>query len=180
MIDSLDEAWRWYESTRQLAGVMARLGAKHWDALPWEGELGRDEQLRGVTAESILEQAADVLTVLDDLCVLVFFSVFESIVRQRILTGVREEAASLRHLVLQRAAAVACEAVETGSFFKILEPYKAEDAELVELVNQVRRYRNWVAHGMRGIPPSQVDPTSAIGRLQRFLDRFVTPLDALS
>jgi len=42
----------------------------------------------------------------------------------------------------------------------------------MEEVNQVRRYRNWVAHGRRDGPPAAVDPRTAYDRLQRFLDRM--------
>jgi hypothetical protein len=60
--------------------------------------------------------------------------------------------------------------IEQGSFFKVLEPYKDLDANLIEEVNQVRRYRNWVAHGRRTEQPSAVSPATAYDRLKRFLD----------
>jgi hypothetical protein len=65
--------------------------------------------------------------------------------------------------------------IEHGSFFKVLEPYKKIDADLIEQVNQVRRYRNWVAHGRRGPQPDAVDPRAAWDRLQRCLDRLEQP-----
>jgi hypothetical protein len=37
--------------------------------------------------------------------------------------------------------------VGEGSFFAVLQSYKGPDDNLIEQVNQVRRYRNWVAHG---------------------------------
>jgi hypothetical protein len=64
------------------------------------------------------------------------------------------------------------DSIEQGSFFRVLEPYKDVDANLVEEVNQVRRYRNWVAHGRRTDQPAAVDPTTAYGRLKRFLARL--------
>ena len=54
----------------------------------------------------------------------------------------------------------------------MLEPYKsAAGAGLVEEVNQVRRYRNWVAHGRRDDlrPKDNVEPREAYDRLTRFL-----------
>jgi hypothetical protein len=64
----------------------------------------------------------------------------------------------------------ALEAIEVGSFFRVLEPYKSEGhADLIEEVNQVRRYRNWVAHGRRGEQPPSVAPRMAYERLSRFL-----------
>lgn len=62
------------------------------------------------------------------------------------------------------------ESVRQGSFFRILATYKPDDAGLVEEINQVRRYRNWVAHGRRGEQPAQVTPRVAYDRLRRFAD----------
>ncbi len=39
--------------------------------------------------------------------------------------------------------------IEHGSFHWVLEVFKPYGAGLVEEVNQVRKYRNWVAHGRR-------------------------------
>ena len=46
-----------------------------------------------------------------------------------------------------------------------------EDHDLEE-VNQVRRYRNWVAHGRRAAQPAAVSPKVAFERLTRFLTIF--------
>jgi hypothetical protein len=60
---------------------------------------------------------------------------------------------------------------ENNSFYNnVLRHCKAVGADLVEEVNQVRKYRNWVAHGRRGEQPDAVDPATARDRLQRFLD----------
>ncbi len=178
MIASLSDAWQWYLSARNLTSVMQRLGMKHWDHLPWDGTLGRDEQLKRVQAEDIVDQATIVLADLDDLCVLFLFSVFESIVREQILREVNSELASVRHPALLHAIESLRDGLAQGSFFRVLEPYKGIDAHLIEEVNQVRRYRNWVAHGRRGSKPETIEPRSAFARLQRFLSRFTPePID---
>jgi hypothetical protein len=51
----------------------------------------------------------------------------------------------------------------------VLEPFKKGHADLVEEVHQVRRYRNWVAHGRRDQPRDRVHPQLAYDRLTRFL-----------
>jgi hypothetical protein len=172
MMTSLADAWGWYESTRVLTLAMQRMGKKYWDGLPWEGELGRDDRLQKLTAAEIQEKSRSVLGDLDDLCVLLLFSVFESTVRARVLTDVERDLLPFRHAAVRHAIAALKEAIENGSFFKVLEPYKEVDADLIEKVNQVRRYRNWVAHGRRGEPPNAVDPRTARDRLQLFLDRL--------
>jgi hypothetical protein len=172
VIASLADAWHWYEAALNLARTMERLGEKHWNNLPWEGDLGRDNRLKELTSAEILDGSRSVLDDLDDLCVLLLFSVFEATIRERVLAEVEAELPPLRHVAIKRALDEMREGIEHGSFFKVLEPYKDVDADLIEQVNQVRRYRNWVAHGRRTDQPAAVNPTTAYDRLKRFLDHF--------
>ena len=172
MIASLDDAWRWYESVRRLVRTMGRLGEKYWNDLPWDGDLGRDNHLRDLASAEILNDAQTVLDDLDDLCVLLLFSVFEATIRERILAEVEAELPPLRHVTIKRTLEDMKEGIEHGSFFKVLEPYKDIDADLIEQLNQVRRYRNWVAHGRRTVQPAVVNPTTAYDRLKRFLENI--------
>jgi hypothetical protein len=157
-----------------LARTRKRLGEKHWNNLPWDGDLGCDGHLRERTSAEILDDSQAVLDDLDDLCVLLLVSVFEAAIRERVMAEVEAELPPLRHLAIRRALDEMKEGIEHGSFFKVLEPYKDVDASLIEEVNQVRRYRNWVAHGRRAAQPAAVDPTTAFDRLNRFLDQFST------
>jgi hypothetical protein len=172
MISSLDEAWTWYMSVKELTLAMFAMGKKHWNTLPWDGELGNDDRLRHIEAPQILSWADVIRGDLDDLCVLLLFSVFEAIVRERALADVAAEVPSLRHPALQHALRTLNESLEHGSFYKVTEAYKALDPDLIEQVNQVRKYRNWVAHGRRGEAENTVAPDAAYSRLQRFLDRL--------
>lgn len=174
MIATLDDAWNWYKSARRLARTMERMGEKHWDNLPWDGDLGHDNHLRELASSEVLNDSQTVLDDLDDLCVLLLFSVFEATIRERILAEIEAELPPLRHVAIKRALDEMKEDIEQGSFFKVLEPYKDFDANLVEQVNQVRRYRNWVAHGRRTQQPAVVNPTTAYERLKRFLEHFST------
>ncbi len=178
MISSLDDAWKWYESAKELTLAMVAMGKKHWNSLPWDGALGQDARLRHIAAPEILDWARVILNDLDDLCVLLLFSVFEATVRERALADVAAELPTLRHPALQHAVRTLNEALEHGSFYKVTEAYKALDPDLIEQVNQVRKYRNWVAHGRRGEPQNAVDPRTAYYRLQQFLNRLAreTPL----
>lgn len=170
MITSLEDAWRWYEHARALARTTQRFAERHWDDLPWDGSLGRDDDLKELTSVELIAQSEAVLGDLDDLGVLLHFSVFESNVRNRVLTEIDGQVPVLQHPALEHAIAELREAIGHGSFFRVLEPYKLADAGLVEQVNQVRRYRNWVAHGRHGRQPELVEPRAAYYRLRRFLD----------
>ncbi len=172
MISSLDDAWEWYSSVREVSLAMLAMGRKHWDTLPWDGPLGQDERLRLIQAADVQDWAKVVLADLDDLGVLLLFSVFEAAVRERALAAVAAELPTLRHPALQHAVRTLNEALEHGSFYKVTEAYKSLDPDLVEQVNQVRKYRNWVAHGRRGEPENAVDPRTAYARLKRFLARL--------
>jgi hypothetical protein len=151
---------------------MARLGGKYWDDLPWDGDLGRDNRLGNLESTQVEEMSRAVLDDLDDLCVLLLFSVFESHVRERSLADVAKELPPLRHPALLQAVDELNDTIGHGSFYRVLEAYKSLDADLIEEVNQVRRYRNWVAHGRRGDQPDNVSPRDAYQRLKRFLDRL--------
>jgi hypothetical protein len=169
---SLADAWNWYNGVRKTALAMQAMGAKHWPNLPWDGDLGQDNRLRSLEASEVLSWTAATLGDLDDLGVLVLFSVFEALVRERALADVAAELPAVRHPALRQAIQGLHEALGHGSFFKVTEAYKSLDPDLVEQVNQVRKYRNWVAHGRRGQPENAVDPRLAFERLQRFLDRL--------
>lgn len=172
MIATLAEAWAWYESAKKLLLAMRCLGDKHWDDLAWEGELGRDDRLRELAGSEIVQRADTVLTDLDNLCVLLLFSVFEALVRDIVLMDIAAELPRANHPAIQQAVSDLRESIEHGSFFRVLQSYKGLDVNLLEEVNQVRKFRNWVAHGRRGLPENRVDPRIAYVRLQTFLDRL--------
>lgn len=169
MIASLDDAWKWYESTKFLADAMRRLGEKYWDGLDWTGKLKGDHRLSEVTAEHILERSGRVLSDLDDLCILLLFSVFEATVRADVLADIASEVGRLTHPAIRQAAEDLSADVDRGSFYRVMDAYKGADADLVEQVNQVRRYRNWVAHGRRSKQPPSVEPRIAFDRLKQFI-----------
>src|ERR1700730_18908478 len=103
MISSLDEAWRWYTNVKEQTLAMQALGRKHWNSLPWDGNLGRDDRLRQIEAPQIVISTKAILADLDDLCVLLLFSVFEAKVRERALVEVAAELPVLRHAALRQA-----------------------------------------------------------------------------
>jgi hypothetical protein len=171
---TLEEAWTWYQAAAQSLRRIERVG-RYRDETSLREVLGKDEVLRGLTREDLETEAQHAREPLDDLAVLVLFSVFESVVRNAVREQVAAEAKELEHPSLIHAADEAIRAIEDGSFFRVLEPYKGRDAGLIEEVNQVRRYRNWVAHGRRGEPQTRVDPRSAYDRLSRFLTLILPP-----
>jgi hypothetical protein len=169
-MNTLEDAWKWYQEAKSQVALVHRLAAEHWQELPWEGRLGRDDRFKGLERKKLAQDAQATLAQLDDLAVLVLFSVFESRVREHLAGELRNEVRekSVSHSVLLQAVDDLIRQVEEGSFFKVLSPFKPLDHNLVEEVNQVRRYRNWVAHGKRGKKPPAVEPRSAYERLDRF------------
>jgi hypothetical protein len=171
MIESLEDAWEWYKAVRMLAQDMRKLAAK-WDTDEFQALVNRDNQLRDRAGPELAARSIRILDDLDDLAVLLMFSVFEATVRDRARSDVEREADSIRHPAILRAVKSLMNAIENGSFGQVTESYKAMDVDLTEQVNQVRKYRNWVAHGRRGVPDNQVVPDSAIERLGNYLERL--------
>jgi hypothetical protein len=171
MIRSLDDAWNWYSAVRTLAYDMRKL-AGIWDNQELHEILSRAERLRERTTADLLKAANAILGDLDDLAVLVLFSVFEVTVRDRAKADVDRETVSIQHPAVLRAVKDLKEAIENGSFGRVTESYKAMDVDLTEQVNQVRKFRNWVAHGRRGEHENRVEPRGALDRLRRYLERL--------
>jgi len=167
---NLDEAWTWYSKTREQLSLFGRFGSKHWNLLPWDGDLGRDEKFKTLESGIITDNVSLCLEHLDDFAVLILFAAFESIIREKVRTAIQAEAGGLQHPFIVQLLKDAIEAIEHGSIYRILEPFKGNAEDLTEEVNQVRRYRNWVAHGRRTPQPDAVDPVTAYKRLKRFLE----------
>lgn len=171
MIQTLDDAWNWYGAVKTLAEDMRKLAGK-WDYPELQQVLGRDNRLRERTAGDLMDRAEATLEDLDDLAVLLMFSVFEASVRDRAKADVDRETVSIQHPAVLRAVKDLKDAIENGSFGRVTESYKTMDVDLTEQVNQVRKFRNWAAHGRRGEPENSVRPDAAIERLRRYLARL--------
>ncbi len=182
---TLDEAWAWYRAVAEGAKRLTHL-AKFWDGFPWDQEhdwveqIARDSVLRQVAANQMEKDAQLVTNELDDLAVLLLFSVFEANVRDLVEMQVRPEVDKLLHPALRSAGEDVLQAITEGSFFRVLEPFKSQVSHyLIETVNQVRRYRNWVAHGRRPLKEDEqlasVQPIEAYQRLKRFLEHLAPP-----
>jgi hypothetical protein len=176
---TLDDAWAWYRAVAEGAKRLVHL-AKFWDAMPdeeaheWIRNLARDSVLKGATAEKMSGQAIRVTDELDDLAILLLFSVFEANIRDLVESQVQPEIARLQHRALKNAAEELLKSIREGSFGFLLERLKETQAnDLIEQVSQVRRYRNWVAHGCRDDmrPNDLVKPQQAYERLTAFLNR---------
>lgn len=171
---TLGEAWDWYRATRTNLARMQRIARKYWHEIPWEAAaLGRDDEFRTLEASDVEAETVASLKPIDDLAVVVLFSVFESIVRDHVVGLIEPEADRLQDPILKQAAADAIQGVEEGSFYlRVLEPLKKQyrlAADLVTQVDQVRDYRNWAAHGRRKTPRNNVTPEQAYERLREFL-----------
>jgi hypothetical protein len=172
MIASLGDARRWYDRVRTLAKHMERLGERFWDRDEWAEALGLDNVFRDVDADDLRGGARTILEDLDDLGVLLMFSVFEAIVRDRAWIDVMDSLPDTLHPAVEHAINELEKDIKSGSFGRVTEAFKSLDHDLVEKVNQVRRYRNWVAHGRRGQQPNAVTPEEAFKRLTEFLERM--------
>jgi hypothetical protein len=173
---TLADAWHWYEATKRNLARMRRLGRRHWhDPSLKEASIWQDDQFRMLDSAVIATETAASLKPIDDLAVVVLFSVFESQVRDYLVARIKPEAAGLTDPILKEASDDAIQGIEEGSFYRrVLHPLKEQgrvSADLVTQVDQVRDYRNWVAHGRRERVSdlNNVTPRMAYERLQEFL-----------
>jgi hypothetical protein len=172
---TLADAWDWYLATKQNLARMQRPGERHWsnpslaDASIWQ-----DDYFRMLEASKIVAESTASLKPIDDLAVIVLFSVFESRVRDYLIELIEPQVKRISDPILKEAADDALQGVKEGSFYRrVLEPLKKQgrvSADLVTQVDQVRDYRNWVAHGRREVPTNNVTPKMAYDRLAEFLD----------
>lgn len=76
----------------------------------------------------------------------------------------------ITHVAMKQAIEELKEAIASGSFAKVTSAYRNMDVDLTGRVNQVRKFRNWVAHGRRDAPENHVTPDEAFKRLTHYLD----------
>ncbi|WP_337173269.1 hypothetical protein [Paludisphaera sp.] len=180
MIQTIEDARRRRESVKLVAALVDRLARRYWPND--EGDAGgsgsktfaeiinRDEIFRHLEAVDLQQHAQRVLADLDDLSVLLIFSVFEAQVRGTALAELERLLPHLpEHPVLGKAFEEAKKRINDGSFGHLTESYGTNDPDLRTQVDQVRRFRNWVAHGRRDQPAQNVTPETAADRLGRFL-----------
>jgi len=170
---TLEDAWQWYNDVKKSLKRIYRVGVKYWDVIPWnQPPWQSDSHFIVLEKEEVAGPAGNGLQHLDDLAIVVLFSVFEAIVRGTMLDEVEREESGYQHRIITKAIETAKDRVSEGSFFAVLESYKGTDNNLIEQVNQVRKYRNWVAHGKRSAQPPVVRPDVAYERLTSCLALF--------
>lgn len=182
---TLQDAWDWYKSAKTNLERMRRLGSHHWNDDSLLGtSIRRDDRFKQLEADDIERQASLALDPIDDLGILVMFAVFESAVRDHFQEIIKPLTAASGHPILHYAAERVLEGIEQGSFANnVLTPLQKRHcvtAELTDKVNQVRNYRNWVAHGKRGSRQNVVNLTAldAYERLKEFLNTLGIAVEA--
>jgi hypothetical protein len=168
MIKSLQDAWNWYQSIRDLAHDMEHL-ASCWDTPEWTAVMMLDSRLSKRSAAELRDMANAILDDLDDLAVLVLFSVFEASIRAQAVADVDREVGRISHVAILQAIEDLKDAIENGSFAKVTRAFKKMDTDLTAQIDQIRKYRNWVAHGRREEPENRTNPKDAFDRLGRYL-----------
>lgn len=151
---------------------MERLAGRFWNRQEWDEALSLDNVFRHVEAGDLQDGARAILQDLDDLGVLLMFSVFEAVVRDRAWADIKDSLPGPLHPAVSHAVEDLKKDIESGSFGRVTEAFKSLDHDLIEKVNQVRRYRNWVAHGRRGEQRNFVTPEQALERLTEFLNKM--------
>ncbi len=175
---TLMDAWKWYESARTNLVRMRRLGTRHWgDESLKNASIWLDDRFKEVEARDIETETDLAIKPLEDLGVLVLFSVFEAAVRDYLEGIIKPMTGKLGHPILEHAAEKVLEGIKQGSFAnQVLAPLQEQGRitpQLSDKVKQVRDYRNWVAHGKREPREPHIvnlDAKEAFERLKEFLE----------
>jgi hypothetical protein len=183
---TLKDAWNWYESAKTNLIRMRRLDVRHWnDPSLKDASIWLDERFKEVEAKDIEEETDRAIEPLEDLGVLVLFSVFEAAVRDHLEEIIRPLTDNLGHPILEHAAEKALEGIKQGSFANnVLTPLQDQGRSTVELsdqVKQVRDYRNWIARGRREPRDRSIINLSAkesFDRLKEFLETLSIAVEA--
>ena len=183
---TLEDAWNWYVSASRNLLRMQRLGTHHWDDVSLQSaSIWMDEKFKRVEATEIEQETKVAIQPLNDLGVLVLFSVFEAAVRDHFEGEIKPLTAKLDHPILKDAAELVLEGIRQGSFAnKVLSPLQAQGRitpELSDKVKQVRDCRNWIAHGKREPRSANTVNLTArevFERLKEFLDTLGIAVEA--
>jgi len=171
---TLQDAWDWYQSTRVNLIRMRRLGVRHWNTSLEGSALWRDDQFKEVEANAIEIETNRAIDPLEDLAVLVLFSVFEAAVPDHLERVIQPLLANLGHPILEHAAKEVLDGIRQGSFANmVLTPLQSQGRitpQLCDKVKQVRDFRNWVAHGKREPRPVGIVNLSAEAAFERLKD----------
>jgi hypothetical protein len=99
---TLGDAWTWYESTRRNLERMNRLGKKHWSDPSLENaSIWLDNEFKLLEEQDIVAETETGLKPLDDLAIVVLFSVFEALVRGALVELIKPEADKLSDPILR-------------------------------------------------------------------------------
>src|SRR4051812_190835 len=110
---TLADAWSWYKATRHSLRRLLRLGGKHWGEIYRQcATIRQDDQFRTLEPSDIVEETTASLGPIDDLAVVVLFSVFEAQVRDRLAERLKPEMDRLKDPILKAAAESALQGVE--------------------------------------------------------------------
>jgi hypothetical protein len=172
MIRTLDDAWKWYKAVDRLARHMRRMAANYWDRDELSNLLARDSIFRNRTAAEIRDDANLILDELEDLAVLILFTVFEAEVRDVAQLDAERLLRETSHPAMLSAAKDLEDAIKRGSFSQITAAYQPMDVDMTAQIDQIRAFRNWVAHGRRGLADNLTNPGTAVERMRRYVEKI--------
>jgi hypothetical protein len=132
--DQLERAWLWYQAKRDVSRLVARLGETYWADLPWAGKLDDDPYFKDLESAQVERMSKDVLESLDNLAILVLFSAFEAMVRERVIAAVEAEIPVVRHSFSLRAVKDMNASLKKGNFENVLGYCKEIDATVFQNV----------------------------------------------
>lgn len=170
---TLEVAYQWYVAARNTLKRARRLAERHWAKLPHELPLFKDKHFVELDAAVFQREAELGLSALEDLAVMVMFSAFEAEFREHVSLQLLHDAELLTHPLSLKVMNDALREIEKESIERTLSSFAVtnlNEDKMILRVQDIRDFRNWVAHGKKGPSPKVIEPNQAFQSLKRLLD----------
>lgn len=169
MTELLDRVWSWYESVCDSISAAAYLVENA------PGRIPPSLKFADLAPEAALDTLGQTQKEIEDHAVLALFAVFERSILDHLVSTARNVEGRLASALERRMVSEGLKDLDRWRLGDVLDVYKVRiDSRLVGDVKQVKRYRDWVAHGRRSPVPTQMNPKTAYDRLSEFVRALAT------
>lgn len=165
-MNPLDDVLEWYQFIKDSQDVSLRLIKLHSESVP------KDSRFAGKTlaeARTLLEQAS---AEVDDLVIISLAAVFEQKILDHLIDVANMMRISQQGVFPLEVLKYGLDKLERWYFPDVLDFFKTlVHVDIIGQAKQIYQYRNYVAHGKKGIKPASTDLIKAYERLTKFLEQ---------
>jgi hypothetical protein len=165
-VNPLDDVLRWYRLIKDSQAVALHLIRLHPESVP------KDSLFTGQTLEEARNLLQQATAEVDDLTIVSLVAVFEQRILDHLTDIVKTLQSQQQGVLPLEVLKYGLDKAERWYFPDVLDFFKVPVAtEVIGQAKQIYQYRNYVAHGKKGIKPVALDPLTAYKRLSIFLEQ---------